>query len=125
MAPKLTKDWGTVYRSSLDKTALESKSRAMFWLLRKLLFWGVIVALAIWLLQMPYNGRPLKDYIAEFYHSPLMQEGVRFTKTVTREQLDKFYKKRGQKPLEEKPMEEIDEEARQDLEKIIEQESKK
>jgi uncharacterized protein YpuA (DUF1002 family) len=91
----------------------------MFWLIKKIVFWGIFIGVVIWVLNMPYNGRPLKTYLTEFYESPIVKEGIRFTKTIAKDQLDKFYKDHG-----EEPMETLSNQDRKELDAIIEQNGK-
>jgi len=90
----------------------------MFWLLKKIIFWTVFFFVAMWVLKMPYNGRPVKDYLVEFYNAPIVQEGVRFSKKLVEEQLQKFMRE-GNEP----PMENIQPDEREDLERVIRKES--
>lgn len=91
----------------------------MIWLIKKIIFWTVVGFLIFWLLKMPYNGRPLKDYVLEFYHAPLIQEGIRFGKQFGKEQIQKLLEKK-----DEKPMENLNDKDRQKLDGILKKESR-
>ncbi|MBI2083078.1 MAG: hypothetical protein HYT76_05870 [Deltaproteobacteria bacterium] len=88
----------------------------MFWLLRKLFFLGVLGALFWVILQLDYQGRPVKDHVREFLNAPLIQEIVR----QVRGEVDSYLKKRN---LPTGPaMENIDEKEKEKLEEVLEKE---
>ncbi|MBI1910203.1 MAG: hypothetical protein HYS22_08555 [Deltaproteobacteria bacterium] len=91
----------------------------MFWLLKKILFWTAAVFLILWILKIPYEGKPVKEHLLEFYRAPLIQEIVRFGRETVGEQLDKFLNKEGA----EKPMENLNSEDRKKLEGLLKKES--
>ncbi len=91
----------------------------MLWLIRKLLMLAVFAALVWLILQLDYKGRPVKDYANEFLQAPLVREIVRQGKGLAAGYLKKDLK-------EESPaMEEVGEEERRELEKVLEEESKR
>ena len=92
----------------------------MFWLIRKLVFWSLLIWGVVWLLNKPFEGRPLKDYLKEFIRAPIVQEGIDFTRQMIREQFDKGTPQKGV----DKPMETISEKERKDLESILKKESR-
>lgn len=102
--------------SSLDTLLQIPKNMGMFWLLRKLFFLGVLGALFWVILQLDYQGRPVKDHVREFLNAPLIQEIVR----QVRGEVDSYLKKRN---LPTGPaMENIDEKEKEKLEEVLEKE---
>ncbi len=91
----------------------------MFWLLKKLLTLVVFVGLILVILNLDYKGRPVRDYAAEFLKAPLIQEISRQAKQIVVGYLHKDLKNSAP------AMEKIEEQERQELEKVIEHETEK
>lgn len=94
-----------------------TEKQAMFWLLRRLFSLAVLVALVWVILQLDYQGRPVKDRVSEVIHSPLVQEVTRQVKGAVLGYL--------KKDLKESPpaMEKLDEKDRADLEKVLKEQA--
>lgn len=89
----------------------------MFWLMKKLFGLGVMAALVFFALQFQVGGRPVKDYIIDFYRAPLVQEAIRQgTEAVTR-YLQKDVG--GDSGASGPPLEKIREDEVKELEKLL------
>jgi hypothetical protein len=94
----------------------------MFWLLKRIFGLGVLIALVFLVLQFQVGGRPLKDYLIDFYRSPLVQEAFRQGKEAVTGYLQKDVTKG---PEEAAPaMDRVSDEEREELEKVLEKETR-
>ena len=91
----------------------------MLWLIRKLVMLAVFAGLLWVILQLDYKGRPVKDYLGEFLQAPLVQEIVRQGRGAVMGYVKKDLKK------ETPAMEELEESERKELERVLEEESKR
>lgn len=87
----------------------------MIWLAKKILGIGVVAAIVFFGLQFQVGGRPLKDYVVDFYRSPLVQEAARQAKDVIVSYLHKDVRSGG----DSAPMDRITDEERKELEKVL------
>ena len=94
----------------------------MFWLLRKLFGIGVFAAVLFFALQFPVGGRPLREYLLDFYRAPIVQEGIR----QGRDQVMKYLQKDvGMSPEKGGPaMEKLSDQEREELEKVLQKETR-
>ena len=92
----------------------------MFWLLKKIFGLGVFVAVLFFALQLRVGGRPLKDYLIDFYRAPLVQEAIRQGREVLQKYLHKDVGGGGEGPA----MEKVSEEEKKELEQVLERESR-
>ncbi len=92
----------------------------MFWLLKKLVLLALIAGFVMWLLQLEYQGRPVRERAREFLQAPLIQEIVRQAK----EAVSGYLKKEIKVP-QGPAMEKIEEGERKELEKVLEKEAGK
>lgn len=88
----------------------------MFWLFKKLITLGIFVGLILVILQLDYQGKPVREHLRVVWESPLVQEVSR--------QVRKLASQWGSKTNSGPPMEELKEKERRELEKLLEQESK-
>ncbi len=88
----------------------------MFKLLRKLLGLGITIAVVFVGLHFQVGGRPLKDYLVDFYKSAIVQEAIRQSKAVVMGYLQKDV---AQEEGADLPMEKVSDADRQELEKAL------
>lgn len=89
----------------------------MFWLVRKLFFLGIL-ALLVWvILNLEYQGRPVKKHVSELVKTPLVQEITRQVRGAVASYLKKDVKESGP------AMEELGETERRELEKLLKEEA--
>jgi hypothetical protein len=86
-------------------------------LIRFIFTWGIIVGLVWVILQLDFQGKPVKERVSEFIKAPLIQEVVRQAKGVAVGLLTKDLK-------DEPAMEKVKNEERALLEKVLEEEAK-
>jgi hypothetical protein len=92
----------------------------MIWLFKKIFAIGVLLALLFLALQFQVGGRPIKDYLIDFYRSPLIQETIRQGKEAVAGYLQKDVSR---EPAGEEPaMEKVTDQEREELEKVLEKE---
>lgn len=84
--------------------------------MKKILGIGVLAAIVFFGLQFQVGGRPVKDYVTDFYRSPLVQEAARQAKDVIVSYLHKDVQSGGEGPA---PMDRISDEERKELEKVL------
>lgn len=96
----------------------------MFWVLRKILFLLVLGGLIVVILNLEYQGRPVKDHVKEIVKTPLIQEINRQVKGMVLSYLKKDVKEEDLRGVR-RALEDISEEERKDLEKVIEKESRR
>ncbi len=89
----------------------------MIWLIRKIFGLGVFVALIFLALQFQVAGRPVKDYVIEFYQTPLIQEAVRQAQEAFS---SRFGAKQDRTSIETTPpLEDLDDKERSDLDHLL------
>ena len=49
----------------------------MFWLIRKIFWIGVLVAIVYYGSNYQLDGKPVKQYVREFFDSPLVQSAIK------------------------------------------------
>jgi len=91
----------------------------MIWLLKKIFSLAVLAALVLVGLQIQVGGRPLKDYVVGLYRSPLAQEGMRQAKDAVTSYLQKDLQPSAAKDDGQAPMDQIKDDERQELEKVL------
>lgn len=92
----------------------------MIWFFKKIFAVGVLLALLFLALQFQVGGRPIKDYLSDFYRSPLIQEAIRQGKEAVTGYLQKDV---GKEPEGAEPaMEKVTDQEREELEKVLEKE---
>lgn len=94
------------------------------WIIKRLVWIGIFSALVYFGLNYKIEGRPVKGYVSEFYHSPLVQAAVVTGKELVVEFLhDKLGKEKQEKsPQLESippPTDHLSEQDQQELEAII------
>lgn len=90
----------------------------MFWLLKKLISLALLALLVTFLLNLTYQGRPVRDRVNEFLKAPLVQAVYSFSKEKVLGYL--------QKDLQIKePLDKISDEERKDLDKLLDKETQK
>ena len=87
----------------------------MIWLMKKILGIGVLAAIIFFGLQFQVGGRPVKEYVTDFYRSPLVQEAVRQTKDAVVSYLHKDV----QSGEDAAPMDRISDDERKELENVL------
>lgn len=92
----------------------------MIWLIKKIFGLAVLAALVFVALQFQVGGRPLKEYVINFYRSPLVGEAVR----QARDAVGSYLRKDVQ-PQDDasSPMDKVDDDEREELEKVIRKQS--
>ncbi len=93
----------------------------MFWLLKKLFSLGIFAALVFFALQFKVGGKPLKDYVIAFYQAPLTQEILRQGEGIVRGYLEKDVHRGKDSPA---PVEDIQDEERDELKRVIEKKAR-
>ncbi len=104
----------------------------MFWLLKKIFGIAVLAAVVFVGLHFQVGGRPVKDYLIDFYHSALVQEAIR----QSRDAIGSYLQKDVQPAVTSKetpssaqqddgpaPMDKVNDDERQELEKVIRKQS--
>ena len=91
----------------------------MLWLLKKLLILGVVIGLVILVLNLDYQGVPIKQRIETVLKTPLVQEISRQARGIVVGYLKKDVQELAP------AMEEIGEKERKDLERLLEEASRK
>ena len=86
----------------------------MFWLFRKLITLAIFVGLILVILNLDYQGKPVREHLRVVWDSPLVREVSRQVQTWIGSH------KNNSGP----PMEELKEQDRKELEKVLERESK-
>lgn len=88
----------------------------MFWLMRKIFGLGVMAALIFFAMQFQVGGRPVKDYLLEFYRAPLVQEAIRQGTNAVTHYLQKDV---GSESHSGPALEKIKDDEREELEKVL------
>ncbi len=57
----------------------------MRWIIKRLFWFGVLAAIVYYGAMYKVDGKPLKDYAREFYHSPLAQAALKAGKEMASE----------------------------------------
>lgn len=92
----------------------------MIWLFKKIFGLGVVIAIVFFALHIQVGGRPAKDYLSDFFRSPLVQEAWRQGKGAVLSYLQKDVT-----PAEDAvPMEQLDDDERKELENILKEKSR-
>ena len=60
----------------------------MFWLLKKIFWLAVIIAIVYYGSNYRIDDKPIKQYLSEFYNSPIVQSAVKAGKDMVQEFLD-------------------------------------
>lgn len=60
----------------------------MFWLIRKIFWMGVLVAVIYYGMNYQIDGKPVKQYVSEFFDSPLVQSVLKAGKEEVQELWD-------------------------------------
>jgi hypothetical protein len=98
----------------------------MFWLMKKVFWISVLVVLGYFAANYKIEGKPIKDYVSSFYHSPLVQSLVKEGKALVQEFLaESFESKPGDKKDASIEHEQIGESEQKELENILEAEGVK
>lgn len=95
----------------------------MIWLIKKIFGLAVLAAIVFVGLHFQVGGRPVKDYVVDFYHSPLVKEAIR----QSREAVGSYLQKDVQSPSQDDgatPLDRVNDDERQELEKVIRKQSK-
>lgn len=89
---------------------------AVIWLAKRIFGLGVVSALVFFGLQFQVGGRAVKDYLHDFFRSPIVQEAIRQGKGAVTSYLQKDLQ-----PGDENtpPMDKISEDERRELEKVL------
>jgi hypothetical protein len=93
----------------------------MIWLFKKIFGIAVTIAVIFFALHLQIGGRPAKDYVADFYRSPLVQEAVRQGKDAVFS-----YLRKDVTPADESapPMEHLEDDERKELENVLKEKSR-
>ena len=90
----------------------------MFWILRKIFGLGVLAALIFLALHYQVGGKPIQEYVVQFYQSPLIQEAVRQGRDTALSYLHKDI--RSSVPSADAPPDDkLSDQDREELEKIL------
>ncbi len=92
----------------------------MFWIFRKIFGLAVLAAIAFFVMQYSFQGRPIKDYLVDFYSAPLVQEAGRQAKIAVMRYLNQGPKTGGDQPA----MDELKDDERAELESILKKAAK-
>lgn len=97
----------------------------MVWMIKRLFWIGVLVAVVYYGANYKIERKPIKQYVSEFYHAPLIQAAIKTGKEVVVEFLEE---KVGDKKEEKKEegavvQDQISEQDRQQLESILKKEA--
>ncbi len=92
----------------------------MIWLFKRILGIGVMAALIYFISQYPIGNRPVKDYVIEFYRSPIAQAVIQQSKAAVTRYLQKDVVQ-GKGADTAPPMDPVNEEEREGLEKVLKQ----
>lgn len=98
----------------------------MFWLLKKIFGLGVAIAVVFFALHLQVGGRPVKDYLADFYKSPIVQKVLDDTVRQGKDAVLSYLKKDvapSASDADAPPMEHVEEEERKELEEVLKKES--
>ena len=60
----------------------------MFWLIRKIFWIGVLVAIVYYGANYQVDGKPVKQYVSEFFDSPLVQSALKAGKEEIQQLMD-------------------------------------
>jgi hypothetical protein len=97
----------------------------MIWLFKKIFGLGIAIALVFFALQLQIGGRPAKDYVADVYQSPIVQEAIRQGKGIVLSYLHKDVTPSGESEgVSGPPMEHLEEDERRELEDVLKKESR-
>jgi hypothetical protein len=103
----------------------------MFWLLKKIFGLGVTIAVIFFALHFQVGGRPVKDYLADFCRSPLVQSTFQGAWRQSKDAVLGYLRKdiapsdspdsKGVK--DGAPMDQVDDDERKELEDVLKKKS--
>ena len=95
----------------------------MIWLFKKVFYLVLFTALAIFIANYKIDGKPVKDYVLEVYHSPLVQEGIRLGTNQVKAYLHKDVGEPGAAPSTPAVGDELTEADRRELDSVLKKEA--
>lgn len=94
----------------------------MFWLMKKIFGIGVLIALIFLALHFQVGGRTVKDYLLDFFRTPIVQEAIRQGKEAVTGYLQKDVAAPPSDAGPNMEMDKVSDEDRKELEKVLEKE---
>lgn len=98
----------------------------MFWLLKKLLSLALLALAVMFLLNLNFQGKPVRQRIEDFIHTPLVQSAYQLGREKVLGYLQKDLQKDLPKGLMLKePLDKVSDKDQEKLNQLVEKESKK